>query len=278
MPTIQSTLNEATDLLQQTSDSPSLDAEILLCFVLKKDRPYLKAWPEKELAKEQTDAFQSLIDKRQGGQPVAYLTGVREFWSREFKVTPDVLVPRPDTELLVELVLDLIPEYKSLNLIDLGTGSGAIAITLAAERSRINVTATDIKSDTLDVAKLNATQHNIKNIRFYLSNWFDDLPASTYDFVVSNPPYIAEDDPHLQQGDVRFEPDSALIAQEQGLKDITIIADSAHRYLKSGGYLLLEHGYNQQQQVQSILKRYGYSGIRTEQDYSGQPRVTVCQW
>jgi release factor glutamine methyltransferase len=239
---IKSILAEATDALTLVSDSALLDAEILLCQALNQPRSHLRAWPDKPLLPEHLAAFRALLEQRQQGIPIAYITGNREFWSRDFQVSPDVLIPRPDTELLIELSLKLIPAYDPVKIIDLGTGSGIIAITLAAERPHAQISATD------------------------------------FSLIISNPPYIAENDSHLQQGDVRFEPQTALCAAEQGLGDIKIIADAARNYLEPRGHLLIEHGYDQRQQVQALFKDLHYDNVQTYTDLSGQPRVTYGQF
>lgn len=278
MQRIKAVLSEATRLLAGSSDSAALDAEILLCLTLGKERSHLRAWPDKELQPEHTARFWSLIQERQKGTPIAYITGKREFWSRDFHVTPDVLIPRPDTELLIELSLKLIPADKPIKIIDLGTGSGIIAITLAAERPHAQVSATDLCLAALRIARLNSTKHGTTNIQFYQSNWLTNVPNAKFNLIVSNPPYIAEDDSHLTQGDIRFEPQTALCAGEQGLSDIKIIADTARNHLEPSGYLLIEHGYDQQHQVQTIFKELHYDNVQTVTDLSGQPRVTYGQW
>jgi len=278
MQRIKSVLNEAARTLAASSDLAALDAEVLLCMVLDKERSYLRAWPDKELQPERTALFWTLIQERQKGIPIAYITGNREFWSRDFHVTPDVLIPRPDTELLIELSLKLIPADKPVNIIDLGTGSGIIAITLAAERPHAHVSATDFSLAALRIAQLNANKHHTDNIQFYQSNWLANVPDAKFNLIVSNPPYIAEDDNHLKQGDIRFEPQTALCAGEQGLSDIKIIADTARNRLKPGGYLIVEHGYDQQHPVQTIFKDFHYDNVQTVTDLSGQPRVTYGQW
>lgn len=278
MPNIKSVLAEAASALAALSDSALLDAEILLCLALNKPRSYLRAWPDKQLQPEQLAAFKTLLKQRQKGIPIAYITGNREFWSRDFQVTPDVLIPRPDTELLIELSLQLIPADKPFKIIDLGTGSGIIAITLAAERPNTQVSATDFSLPALRIAQLNAEQHHLSNIHFYQSDWFANVPATQFNLIISNPPYIAEDDTHLQQGDVRFEPQTALTAAEQGLSDIKIIVATARNYLETSGHLLIEHGYDQQQQVQALFKDLHYDNVQTYKDLSGQPRVTYGQW
>jgi len=278
MTDIQANLTEASNLLVESSDSALLDAEVILCYVLDKPRSHLRAWPEKELSNDQQIQFLSLIKQRQQGTPVSYITGDREFWSRSFKVTSDVLIPRPDTELLIELSLDILTTKTKADIIDLGTGSGIIAITLAAECPDITVIATDLSQQALDIAKQNATTHKTHTVKFIKSSWFENIPESKFDLVVSNPPYIDCNDIHLSQGDVRFEPDSALIADENGLKDIKDIADNARHYLKQNGTLLIEHGFDQQVAVQAIFKTYKYSKIQTHTDLSGNPRVTSAQW
>jgi len=278
MHSIKSVLRDAAGTLETISESALLDAEVLLCLALNKPRSHLRAWPDRQLQPDQVTAFQALLEQRQKGMPIAYITGNREFWSRDFQVTPDVLIPRPDTELLIELSLKLIPADEPIKIIDLGTGSGIIAITLAAERPHAQISATDFSLSALRIAQLNAGKHHINNIQFYQSDWFDDVPDTKFNLIISNPPYIAEDDSHLQQGDIRFEPQTALCAAEQGLGDIKIIADNARHYLKPCGHLLIEHGYDQLQQVQSLFKELHYDNVQTYTDLSGQPRVTYGQW
>ncbi|MDQ7091875.1 MAG: peptide chain release factor N(5)-glutamine methyltransferase [Methylococcales bacterium] len=277
MPCIDGALTTATLKLKATSDSAVLDAEVLLAFVLKKERCYLRAWSEKKLNDAQIFDFEQMLNQRIKGIPIAYLIGEREFWSREFKVTPDVLIPRPDTELLIELSLALIPEDRPYQLLDLGTGSGVIAITLAAERPNITVIATDISLASLKIAKENAQRYHLSNLYFQQSRWFDTIKPNLFDLIVSNPPYIAENDPHLQQGDLRFEPQHALIAKNNGLDDLSIIAASALTYLKANGTLMCEHGSQQQKAVQGIFQQFFYESIQTHTDLSHLPRVTSGQ-
>ncbi|MSP28727.1 MAG: peptide chain release factor N(5)-glutamine methyltransferase [Methylococcales bacterium] len=277
MPTIKTLLATAANTLTSHSDSPSLDAEVLLGFVLGKPRTYLRAWCENTLTDEQIAVFNALMKQREQGTPIAYLTGTREFWSRDFIVTSDVLIPRPDTELLIELSLELIPKNQAVKLIDLGTGSGIIAVTLAAERPNAQVVAVDASLAALNVAKHNAQQYQLTNIEFYQRDWFANVPHNLFDVVISNPPYIDPEDEHLQQGDVRFEPQSALIADNKGLSDIKIIADKARGYLKPAGHLLIEHGYNQAAQVQAIFNALAYDKVQSYRDLSRQPRVTYGQ-
>ncbi len=271
-------LDQAYQQLAAVSDSALLDAEVLLCHCLHKNRSFIRAWPEHQLTDQQAAEFLTLIAERQQGVPIAYLTGEREFWSRLFKVNPDVLIPRPDSELLIELSLDLLPTTQASKIIDLGTGSGILGITLAAERPGSQVIACDLSPAALNTAQDNAQQLQIDNVRFLASNWFSAITDRDFDLVISNPPYIDQHDPHLQQGDVRFEPDSALISAENGLQDIRLLADQARQHLKPDGYLLIEHGYDQQTAVQALFKRFNYQQITTHPDYAGNPRVTSGQW
>lgn len=275
---IQFLLDNAKTRLAINSDSAVLDAEVLMCHVLKKPRTYLRAWPDRTLTASETEAYRRLIELRHEGQPIAYITGQKEFWSRDFIVTPDVLIPRPDTEILIELALKLIPEHQPTKIIDLGTGSGIIATTLAAERPLAEIVATDLSLAALDCARANAARHNTNNVRFIHSNWFNALPDSRFGLIISNPPYISEDDPHLQQGDLRFEPLSALQSLDNGLSDINRIATEARNHLNPGGHLLIEHGYNQEHSLQKLFIELNYHRVVTHKDYAGQPRVTLGCW
>jgi release factor glutamine methyltransferase len=277
MTDIRTALNQAAHSLAAVSESSALDAEVLLAFVLGKERSFLRAWPEKQLDDEQLARYRRLIEKRTSGAPIAYLVGKREFWSRDFQVNAAVLIPRPETELLVELALGSAPENTPLQLLDLGAGSGIIAITLAAERPATEVLGVDICAAALRIAQTNAARLGVKNVRFLRSDWFAQIPPSVFDIIVGNPPYIAPGDPHLRQGDVRFEPQGALVSAQQGLGDIARIVAGAKVYLKPDGHLLLEHGYDQQDAVQSLFRQQGYAQIRTHCDLAGQPRITAAQ-
>jgi release factor glutamine methyltransferase len=278
MPDIQNLLAESSQQLQISSDSAYLDVEILLGHILNKDRSHLRAWPEKQLSEQQLSQFNALFKQRLQGIPIAYLTGTREFWSRDFITTPAVLIPRPETETLIELCLNLIQNTPDTSLLDLGTGSGIIAITLAAELKSIQVTAVDNSIAALTVAQRNASLNNTNNIQFIQSHWFSQVPQKQFNFILSNPPYIDPADLHLQQGDLRFEPNSALISQKNGLQDIIDIAQHSKDFLKQNGYLILEHGYNQQHPVHNILKAQNYDNIYCLTDLSGQARVSYAQW
>lgn len=258
-----------------TSDSARLDVEILLCHVLEKPRSYLFTWPEQTLNATQLRRFEQLIQARMQGQPVAYLTGSREFWSLPLQVNHSTLIPRPDTEVLVEAALQCIPRDCQGELIDLGTGSGAIALAIASERPLLHVHGVDNNPDAVQLAQTNASNLGLHNCQFRQGNWLENLTGPAPDFIVSNPPYIAENDPHLDQGDVRFEPRSALTAGKDGLDDIRVICQQAMQHLNSGGWLLLEHGYNQAEDVRTILESNGYTECQTIKDYQGNWRVSM---
>jgi release factor glutamine methyltransferase len=273
--TIAGILREAAETLAAVSHSPRLDAEILLAHVTGKNRAHFRAWPEKDLAPEEEAAFWRFVEQRRVGTPVAYLTGRREFWSREFRITPDVLIPRPDTELLIELALNRAPSNRSADILDLGTGSGVIAVTLALERPLARVSALDRSPAALDIAQRNAALHHARNVRFLQSHWFAAVVEDEcFDLIVSNPPYIAENDPHLAQGDVRFEPALALSSGLDGLEDIRRIVRDAPTHLAAGGWLLLEHGYDQAEAVRALLMQMGFEAVASYPDLQGHERVS----
>lgn len=272
---ISSLLHSATERLS-ASDSARLDAEILLRHVINKDRSYIYAHSEKKLESSQIEIFKKLLEKRSQGFPVAYLTGKKEFWSLEFEVSKDTLIPRSETELLIESILELVDNSSALNLLDLGTGTGAIAIALAKELSQSQLTATDKSIEALTIAKRNAAFHQITNVNFIQSDWFQNIENASFNFIISNPPYISQSDSHLEQGDVQFEPISALSSGEKGLDDLTIIIKESHNFLVSGGYLLLEHGYNQGQDVMSLMEENNYTSIKALYDLSTHHRATIC--
>ena len=270
------TVNEAlrAAAAQLTSESARLDAELLLCHVLGVNRSWLYAWPDKTLEVNQQQRFDELIIRRAAGEPIAHILGEREFWSLTLQVTPDTLIPRPDTELLVEQALRLLPEDAALRVADLGTGSGAIALAIARERPRCSVVATDLSAAALAVAQANAARNQISTVEFRLGRWCEALGSEQFDLIVTNPPYIAADDPHLAQGDVRFEPRSALVSGRDGLDDIREITHDARSHLGTGGWLLFEHGYGQGGAVREILLKNGFEKVTTWRDLAGHERVT----
>ena len=257
-------------------DVAALEAYVLLGHTLNKPRAYLLAHPEVQLSHATYAQFTALLARRLQGEPIAYLVGQREFYGLAFTVTPDVLIPRPETELLVELALERIPPDQPVCVLDLGTGSGAIAITLAKHRPQAHITALDISSCALSIARANATRHQTDHITFIESDWFTALPdASHFDLIVANPPYVAENDPHLLRQDIQFEPPVALRAGPDGLNAIRHIARFSAPYLNVGAHLLFEHGYDQQDTCATILASQGFSGIICHLDMGRRPRVSL---
>ena len=252
-----------------------LDAEVLLASLLNKNRSHLHAWPEKILPQETCKQFLQLVQRRAAGEPVAYLTGRREFWSLPLGISPDTLIPRPETETLVALALEKIPADARFRIADLGTGSGAIALALAHERPRCRILATDISARALVVAAGNARKLGIENVSFIHGNWCDPLAHARFDLILGNPPYIEDHDAHLDQGDVRFEPRSALAAGADGMHDLQRIIACAYPCLREGGWLLLEHGYNQAQRVKNQLGEHGYRETSCHSDEAGLDRVCM---
>lgn len=273
---ISQIIEDAIKQLQPVSDSARLDIELLLCSVINKERSFFRAWPEHKLELQQLNSFLQLLEQRIEGKPIAHILGQRGFWSLNLKVTTDTLIPRPDTERLVELALELISEKSQWKILDLGTGTGAIALSLAKENPDCFITATDQSIAALEVAKQNALDNNIQNIEFIQSNWFDKLENQQFDIIVTNPPYIKESDPHLKQGDVRFEPLSALTSGEDGLNDIRSIIRNSHHYLTKNGVLLIEHGYDQANEVCDLLESANFTKVENFKDYNDNPRVSIA--
>lgn len=271
---IQQALRYAGQKLSATSLSAGLDAQILLSHVLSCSTAHLAAWPEKNLNEETLAKFGSLLLQRVQGMPIAYLTGHREFWSLDLKVNNSTLIPRPETETLIEFVLAEFHDKKNLQLLDMGTGSGAIAIALATEMPGWNIYASELSPPALELARENSRHHRTDNIHFILSDWFTDIPCHNFDVIVSNPPYIAASDVHLTQGDVRFEPASALTAGATGMDDIEHLCLHAKRYLAEQGCLIVEHGYDQAQGVEQCFSDHDYMVIKQQKDLSGHVRLT----
>lgn len=268
------------DAIQQfvDSDSPRLDAEILLAHALHKPRSYLRAFAEVEVDAESEQAFLLLVARRVAGEPVAHLTGEREFWSLPLQVSADTLIPRPDTELLVEQALERIPTDANWHIADLGTGSGAIALAIASERPRCHIVACDISTAALAVAQANAQQLKLNNVEFRHSDWCSALADDEqFKMIVTNPPYIPAADPHLQQGDVRFESRLALVSGEDGLDAIRLILDQCKQHLISSGWLLIEHGYDQGPQLRELFTAAGYTSPKTLQDNGQNDRLSLAQ-
>lgn len=272
----QSWLRAAAARLAQ-SGSAKRDAEILLGFVTGRARTFLLAFGETLLTAQQLEQLETLLARRERGEPVAYLVGEREFWSLPLSVSPATLIPRPDTECLVELALARLPS-SPCHLLDLGTGTGAIALALASERKDCAITGVDLQPAAVALAQHNARKLAIANATFLQGSWFTPVSGQRFALIASNPPYIDAADPHLAQGDVRFEPSSALVAPEQGLADLAAIVRQAPGYLLPQGWLLLEHGWQQGEAVRELLLAAGFGAVATHKDYGGNERVTLGQW
>lgn len=274
MPTIESLLKSAE---LPDSPSPRLDAELLLAHALGQSRSYLRTWPEREPDAAQCAAFAALLERRRAGEPVAYLLGRQGFWSLDLEVAPHTLIPRPDTELLVETALALGPGGPA-RVLDLGTGTGAIALALACERPAWQVLGVDRVTEAVQLAERNRARLGLGNARFVESRWFSALAGERFRMIVGNPPYIAAADRHLSEGDVRFEPASALVAGEDGLDDIRRIVAEAPEHLEAGGWLLLEHGYDQAEAVRALFAARGFAAVESRRDLGGHQRITLGQW
>ncbi|TNH20156.1 peptide chain release factor N(5)-glutamine methyltransferase [Halomonas sp. BL6] len=277
--TFDALLKSAAQRLQRAgSPSPRIDAEVLMVFAASRSRTWLYTWGDSECPTWEHARFDALVAARAQGQPVAYLTGEREFWGLSLATSPSTLIPRPDTETLVDVVL---ARAKALSgrLLDLGTGSGAIALAFASERPMWQVIGVDVRPEAVSLATHNAQTLHIANATFLLSDWFASLgvppDGDAFDIIVSNPPYIAADDPHLSEGDVRFEPRSALVAEGDGMADLMHLIIAAQAFLSPGGWLALEHGYQQAACVRQALMQAGYQNVESVQDIGGHERVTL---
>ena len=279
---MSSTVKTIAQLLQWAviqladSESPKLDAEVILCSLLEKDRSYLFTWDDKVMADDIISRFSALITRRQAGEPVAHILGFREFWSLELEVSPDTLIPRPDTEVLVEQALACMPA-DACQVLDLGTGTGAIALALASESPQAIVTAVEYQQGAAALARRNAQRCGF-DVTVLQGSWFTPLAANQrFDVIVSNPPYIERNDPHLAMGDVRFEPLTALVADDDGLADLKHIISQGYQFLNPGGWLLVEHGFEQGAAVRALFSASDYHEIVTHKDYGNNDRITVGQ-
>jgi release factor glutamine methyltransferase len=270
-------VNTVQTLLADAADLPdTADTALLLAYVLDRDRSWLYAWPEYELTSSQLNRYRQLLRRRLQGEPLAYLTGHKEFWSLSLQVTTDTLIPRPETELLVETALELFPGNTPIQALDLGTGSGAIAIALASERSGWQLLATDISINALQVAENNALEHKLHNIRFQHGSWFNQLDAdNSFQLIISNPPYVADNDPHLQKDGLPHEPVTALTGGRDGLKDLRHIILNAPGYLQNHGWLLVEHGIDQGEAVRRLFQQSGFEQTHTRQDLEQRDRISL---
>ena len=271
---IDAALADAVRTLQDVSESPRLDAELLLARALDVARSYLFAHPDDELDPAAAERFRAVLARRADGMPMAYITGRREFWSMDLVVTPDTLIPRPETETLIEQALTRIPRRAPIQVLDLGTGSGAIALAIARDRPACHVVATDLSAAAVAVARENARRLMLANVEFVEGDWTAPVAGRAFDLVVSNPPYVASGDPHLDA--LKYEPRSALAAGVDGLDAIRAIAATAMSVMKPGGALLLEHGAGQAESVAAILEGHGWSGIAVARDLAGLARVTIA--
>ncbi len=260
---------------QINNEEAALEAQLLLQHVLNVNRAWLIAHADDVLQANNHAAFEALLRRRLNGEPIAYILGLREFYGLDLMVTPDTLIPRPDTETLVEAALAKIVNNANQSIVDLGTGTGAIALAIARNRPQVSITAVDASMGALEIAQKNAQRLSIKNVEFLLSDWFENLTDQRFDVIVSNPPYIEENDVHLSQGDLRFEPMSALASGVDGLDDIRQIMSNCLVYLKPQGWLMLEHGYNQAAQVADLMADAGLTNIETIQDLGNNDRVTI---
>lgn len=262
--------------LEGLSETPRLDLELLLCHCLRQERAYLYTWPERALTESQWADFDALLARRRRGEPVAYLIGRRDFWSLSLAVDASSLIPRPDSELLVELALERAPQGSAGRALDLGTGTGALVLAFASERPHWQLVGLDSSKAALRLAERNRRALGFATVSFVQSDWFQALDGKQcFDLILSNPPYIAPDDPHLRQGDLRFEPRSALVAEQQGLADISQIIQAAPDYLHPGGWLLVEHGWQQGDAVRQLFQKAGFNAPASHCDLAGRERVTL---
>jgi release factor glutamine methyltransferase len=270
-------LTTIRSLLQAATDIDRLDAEVLLAECLGKDRGWLVAHADEEIDARDRNRFADWLNRRRAGEPVAYLTGWREFWTLRLRVTPDTLIPRPETELLVEKALDLIPPEEPVRVLDLGTGSGAIALAISTERPQALVTATDLSISAMGVARENAKRMGLTRVVFLHGNWFEPLEDRKFDLIICNPPYVAEADEHLVMGDCRFEPTSALCPGGDGLDAYRSILAEISEHLRPSGHLLVEHGHDQREELVGLFHAAGLVNIRWFDDLAGIPRVLSGQ-
>ena len=269
-------INDAFKYAKQKLDSSNyrrIDSEILLCSILNCNRTKLYAYPDKVLSFDDKKKYKELINKRSEGYPIAYLTKQKEFWGHTLYINDNILIPRPETELLVEKALKLTSIFSLNKILELGTGSGAIAIAIASEKPNVNIKATDIKDNIIKIASKNADLYEIKNIKFVKSNWFSDIKKNNFDLIVSNPPYVSGDDPVLRNSDIRFEPVSALVSSNDGLDDLKKIIRESSNYLKNNGWLVVEHAYDQGPKVRKLFLENKFTS-KTIKDYNKLERIT----
>lgn len=273
---IDESLQGAAERLRFMSDTALLDAQLLLSHVLNVTTSYFYSWPERVLIDHELAKFNALLKRREQGEPIAYILGKQAFWSLELAVAPCTLIPRADTECLVEQGVNVLAQKDRASVLDLGTGTGAIALALAKEFPSANVVGIDCIAEAVTLAQQNAMTNGIHNVQFIQSSWFDQIEKDRqFDLIVSNPPYIDPDDQHLSEGDVRFEPKSALVAENKGMADIEHIVQQAQCFLLAGGFLMFEHGYDQADAVRDCMQKSGFIDVKSVQDFGGNDRVTL---
>lgn len=275
---IKQAVKAAAERLNQVSPTPALEANILISRVLDVDASYLLAWPERHLSSDQLAELDEMVTRREAKEPLAYIFGEKEFWSLLLTVSEDTLIPRPETELLVETCLQVCAGQRSAEVLDLGTGSGAIAVALAHEQSRWRIIAVDNSEAALEIAQLNAEKFNCHNCQFIRSDWFAELQGQRFHAIVANPPYIDRSDPEVAFSVLRYEPEHALFAADDGLADLANIIEQAPEYLQANGYLLLEHGYRQGKAVRKLFRNRGFTQVDTLLDITHRERVTLGQY
>lgn len=276
---VSALLAEGIARLQRVTDQPRLEAEILLGAALGKSRAWLLSHADEPILDcDATDRYEAYVTRRSHAEPVAYILGEKEFWSLTLVVTPDVLIPRPETELLVELALQRLPEAVPSRVLDLATGSGAVALALAHERPLAQVIGTDVATAALQVATASRERLQLANVTFRAGNWFEPVAGEAFDLIVSNPPYIAHDDPRVEPAVRRFEPPGALFAADAGLAALRVIAGAAGSHLVRGGSLLVEHGVDQGPAVRELFERAGFGAVATQRDLGGRERCTAGRW
>jgi len=253
-----------------------VDAKYLVSHVLQKNFTWLKTWHDSELSEQQETTLASLVERRKNGEPIAYITGEKDFWTLTLETNPSTLIPRPETELLVETALEFLANKSRAKVLDLGCGTGAIALAIASERKNDIIIASDYVAEAVQLANRNAIKNRIDNVTFIQSDWFSNIREDDFDLIVSNPPYVEENDPHLTRGDLRFEPSSALTAGDNGFADIKTIINEAKNHLVENGVLLMEHGFEQGERVRSLLSDVAYNHIETLADLSGLDRITIA--
>lgn len=276
METIATISHHFVEKLQLVSPTAEFDVEIFLTQVLGLPRASLKAYPEKEISNADARVLKQMLARRLEGEPVAYIVGHQPFWTLDLTVSKETLIPRPETEVMVEWILEMMPTHKALQVADLGVGSGAIALSLAKERGLWQVDGVDVSQGALKVAAINQAKYHLDNVSLHHGVWCEALPHTSYDLIVSNPPYIAKEDPHLEA--LRFEPIGALVAEEDGLSDIKTIIQQARNYLNSEGVFVIEHGYDQAQRVQQLVRTYGFEEVTSHKDYGDNPRFVTGVW